>query len=502
MNDVKKIQVNELKIKKAIESGLPLIITTYTLPHEMELYMTEVLRFFLKELQQEHSFEYLSYCLSELITNAKKANTKRVYFKTKNLDLFDKKDYAEGMKTFKDETLNNINYYLEEQKKEGLYIKLILQYRKNSILFQVRNNAPMTVTEFKRIHDKISRSQQYTSMEEAFSSILDTSEGAGLGLIILSLMLKKIGISSEDFIVDCTDTETIISINYPIYSKQEEKTLEEVSQKLIETIEDLPHFPDNIMKINSLLNDEESKLSDIAQLISNDITLTADLLKLVNSAAFGINNSCTNVLKAVQFLGTRGIKNLLYSIGAMQALNKLSVQNNSFLWEHSYKVAFYSYNIARNFFASDRKLIEDSYVCGLLHDIGRVVFDNAYPNLISNFKKNNTEISLPVFVLEKLFDGINHTEIGAIIAKKWKLTDVIIESIKHHHKPLEASEDYKKITSVVYLANMIANYQEGSVDFYQFETSILESLSITSEDALKSISDKLEEVFSQANEKG
>lgn len=499
MTNVKKIQINELKIKKAIDSGLPLIITTYTLPHEMELYMMEVLRYFLKELQQEHSFEYLSYCLSELITNAKKANTKRIYFKTKNLNLFDTKDYTEGMKTFKDDTLNNITYYLEEQKKEGLYIKLILQHRKTSILFQVRNNAPMTVTEFKRIHDKLSRAQQYTSMEEAFASILDTTEGAGLGLIILSLMLKKIGISSEDFIVDCTDTETVISINYPIYSKQEEKTLEEVSCKLIETIEDLPHFPENITKINNLLNDEDSKLSDIAKLISNDITLTADLLKLVNSAAFGVANPCNNILKAVQFLGTRGIKNLLYSIGAMKALEQISTQNNSTLWNHSYKVAFYSYNIARNFFASDRQIVEDSYVCGLLHDMGRVIFDNAYPNLISNFKKNNTDIALPVFVLEKLFDGINHTEIGAIIAKKWNLSDVIIESIKHHHKPTEATEEFKKITNVVYLANMIANYQDGSVDFYQFETSVLESLSITSEETLKSISDKLQEVFLQTN---
>ena len=114
------------KIKKSIQANLPLSIMTYTLPHEMEIYMSDVLTAFLKELNQENLIEYLTYCLNELVTNAKKANTKRVYFDEKNLDINNSKDYVEGMKTFKTDTLDNIKHYLKLQKEKGYYIKFIM----------------------------------------------------------------------------------------------------------------------------------------------------------------------------------------------------------------------------------------------------------------------------------------------------------------------------------------------------------------------------------------
>ena len=208
----KRIEVDKKKIEKAIDLGIPLTITTYTLPHEMEVYMGDVLTAFLKELDQSQMIEYLNYCLNELITNAKKANTKRVYFTQKNLDITDPKDYELGLKTFKEDTLNNINYYLQLQKNAGLYVKLILQVRANKIKIEIRNNSNLTVFEYKRIHDKLSRAQQYTCIEDAISQVLDDSEGAGLGLIIMILMLEKIGLTEENFQVLCENGETITRI--------------------------------------------------------------------------------------------------------------------------------------------------------------------------------------------------------------------------------------------------------------------------------------------------
>ena len=88
-----KVSLDNSKIKMAIRAGIPLSITTYTLPREMADYMEQVLTSFLSELGQEHMGSYLRYCLNELVTNAKKANTKRIYFKEKNLNLFDDSDY-------------------------------------------------------------------------------------------------------------------------------------------------------------------------------------------------------------------------------------------------------------------------------------------------------------------------------------------------------------------------------------------------------------------------
>ena len=96
--------VDVAKIRMAINAEAPLTITTYTLPHRMELYMNAVLTTFFKELHQEYMIQYLIYCQNELVTNAKKANTKRIYFKEKNLDINKLSDYEEGMKTFKSDT--------------------------------------------------------------------------------------------------------------------------------------------------------------------------------------------------------------------------------------------------------------------------------------------------------------------------------------------------------------------------------------------------------------
>ena len=83
MAQSKNVKLDLSKVKMAIRAGIPLSITTYTLPHEMELYMDSVLAAFLEELNQHHMIEYLTYCLNELVTNSKKANTKRIYFKEK-----------------------------------------------------------------------------------------------------------------------------------------------------------------------------------------------------------------------------------------------------------------------------------------------------------------------------------------------------------------------------------------------------------------------------------
>ena len=116
MSESKIIKINESKVKKAIESELPLLITTFTLPHEMEMYINEVVSCYLRELNQEYIIQYILYCVKELTSNAKKANTKRVYFEEKKLNINNELQYKQGLEAFKRDTLENINHYLLLQK--------------------------------------------------------------------------------------------------------------------------------------------------------------------------------------------------------------------------------------------------------------------------------------------------------------------------------------------------------------------------------------------------
>ena len=94
-------QVDAAKVVQAARSSIPLTVKSYTLPHETEVYLEEILGVFLQEVGQERLRDPLAYCLRELAVNAKKANTKRVYFREKGLSLLSTDEYEEGMRHFK-----------------------------------------------------------------------------------------------------------------------------------------------------------------------------------------------------------------------------------------------------------------------------------------------------------------------------------------------------------------------------------------------------------------
>lgn len=493
-----KIQVDVSKIRTAIQAGIPLIITSYTLPHEMEEYMSSVLTCFIEELGQGQMRDCLTYCLRELVNNAKKANTKRVYFEDKELNINDKNDYDLGMKTFKTDTLNNIKYYLKQQQKKGLYIKVLFQTRNNKIKIEVKNKAELTVFEYKRIHDKIARGLKYESVEEGISEVLDNTEGAGLGIVIMVLILRRVGLTDENFQVLSENGETITRMILP-FSKKMTQDVFELSKTFVDLIEGLPEFPENIQEINNLINNPDSKMSDIATRISNDVSLTGELLKLVNSAAFSLPAPCTSISDAVKFAGLRGIRNLLFSIGTMDSLMLKNEEDKKRMWDHSYKVAFYSYNMARNLCRGDKTCIDDSYVCGLLHDIGKIVFENAHPAVIQKIEAMCNARGLSKDLFEKLVAGMNHGEVGAMIAEKWNFPEVIVNVIRFHHSPTEVPEQFRKITCLVYLADMIVHYGEGQVSFEQIDADVLKMFGLDTEDKVLAINSRLSKSFKEDN---
>lgn len=489
----RKVDIDTEKVKTAIRTGIPISITTYTLPHDMEMYMGEILSLFLTELNQTHMIQYLTYSLNELVVNAKKANTKRIYFKEKNLNIFDLNDYNKGMKTFKNDTLNNINYYLKLQKDAGLYVRLILQVKNNNIKIEVRNNSKITPFEKERIQQKLEQAQQYESIQDALTTVLDDSEGAGLGLVILILMLEKIGMTKENFQTITNDSETITRITLPL-SEETQKEIDTISEEFSNAIQDLPQFPQNIEKLNKLLDSDDSKISDIANQISNDVALTGELLKTVNSAAFSLQTPCSNIADAVKMIGTRGVKNMLYSIGSLNIFAAQTKKNED-LWKHSYQVAFYSYNLAKNFCKSDNSVMEDSFVCGLLHDMGKVIFETNCPEYIENVKKICKDKITSLDLFEKIISGVNHGEIGAKIAEKWNFPESIINVIRFHHSPENAPEATKILAAIIYIADLMVHYHNSDIQYCQIDKNILEKFNITCENQFQQIADKLKTVF-------
>lgn len=481
--------VDVAKINKAIASSIPVTIKTFKLPHDTEIYIEEVLGVYLDKFGQGELRDRIAYCMRELAVNAKKANTKRVYFSENNLDINNPDDYSKGMQTFKQETLENINYWLDKQEEAGLYIKAVFHSSGNSFTMSIKNNALISQKEQMRVYDRIARSRAFESMEEALSSVLDDSEGAGLGIVILVLMLKKIGLSEDAFDIDVEGDETVARIRIP-FDEIHLENLNQLAQEIVDEIDDLPQFPENVVYIQKLINDPESELTDIARQISMDPSLTADLLKVVNSAQFMLPKKVDNIVEAVKLVGLRGIRNMLFSYGTQKVLKT----EKKALWDHSYRVAFYSYNLAKNF-KRKKELLDDAYVGGILHDIGKIVFSNVHPELLEKISRFCTEKEFQHDIMEELSAGLNHAMIGGKIAEKWNFPPSLVAAIKFHHAPDVTPKEFRDVVYTVYLANSLANIENGEITYDQIDTKVLLDFGIQTEAQLTMILQRLSEAF-------
>jgi putative nucleotidyltransferase with HDIG domain len=484
------LNIDREKIIRAVRQSIPLAITTYKLPHETEMDLENVLGMFLREMDQEILKDRLAYCLRELAVNAKKANTKRVYFEERNLDLGNKTHYEEGMRNFKEDTFNDLERYLNLQKEKGLFIKIIFHSRGKKFKISIKNNVEINRKEQMRIYDRIARSRAFDSMEEAFAEVLDDSEGAGLGIVILILMLRKMGLDEEAFEIEGENGVTTASITIPVGEVHLEK-LDLLTKQIVDEIEALPQFPDNIVHLQKLINDPDSEISEIARRIATDPSLTADLLKTVNSAQFMLPNKVDNIADAVKMVGLRGLKNLLYSYGTEKILN---FPEKKELWEHAHRTAYYSYNLARNR-RLKKDLVDDAYIGGILHDMGKIVFSNVHPMLIERIQEFSTDKEIPGELFERLSAGYNHAEVGAKIAEKWNFPESLVAAIAHHHNPENSEAEFKPLVYTIYLANAICNLEKKEMTFDQLDDNVLKFFRITSFEQIKHIMERLSKDF-------
>jgi hypothetical protein len=174
----------------------------------------QVLKFFLSACKKESFLSYLAYSSNELLGNADKANIKRCFCNECNLDINNPLDYEAAMIDFKSEISSNLAHYRKLQEEEHLYIRYVLSYDNKNITVKIINKATLTEAEKERIQSKFERAKQYDSIEDAYMTI-DQSEGSGLGIIIIVLMLKQIGLGPEYFKIESINGETISSVQIP-----------------------------------------------------------------------------------------------------------------------------------------------------------------------------------------------------------------------------------------------------------------------------------------------
>ena len=477
------------KIKESVQTGVPFSIKVYEISHEVQEYIDAVVTSFLKEIDFKSCSDFICYCVKELSDNAVKANFKHIYFDEKHIDI---ESYSEAVQAFRGEVVDNYAHYVEKCKKKDIYVCITFFVKNSSFIIDVTNNTSLSVWEYKRMHDKLSRSQLYKSVEEGMSDILDSSEGAGLGLVIMILVLRRLGVSEENFVIGSDEGMTSTRIIIP-FDKGLKGNIDKMSVEFVSFIDALPVFPDNIEKIRQMLHSDNYCACDAASLISKDAGLTGELLRSVNTAEFCLTRPCSSIMDAVSLQGMRGIENLLLSIGTMQMFSSISDSEKKSLWTHSYKVARCTSYLSQIFFSGDRykELRSDAYVCGLLHDMGKLVFEMKHSECMRRInyicRRNNSSPQ----VFENLVSGSNHTYVGFLVAQKWNFPSVIQDSIRYHHDCDKSPEESRDMVFLVSFADIMVHYLQGELDYHQIEKDILKYFNLISLKDLQGLGEKI-----------
>jgi HD-like signal output (HDOD) protein len=485
--DISQIQAAALK-------SVPLTFKLTSLPHEAHPLLDRILETYLAELGQENIIEALSYCLKELIVNAQKANTKRLYFAEAGLDITSEPDYEKGMRDFRRQNVERIEHWMQELKERGMAISVTFHTTGGNLRISVRNPAELTQREQTRIYDRIVRARAYNSFVEALSTPIDPTEGAGLGILILLQFLKRIGMGEEAFSIESRDGETVASVSIPKNKVQLEK-ISVLTEAIVRDVDSLPHFPEAIVELIRMTDERDATIARIATRIATDPALTADLLKLVNSAYYMLPKRVNNILQAVKVVGLKGLRNLLLSYGTQKVLGEKYAEMKS-LWDHSYRTAYYAFLLARSVKRLP-EILDDVYVAGILHDLGQIIVTYLHPDAMERMALFCKQKDIPARILERFSFGLNHADIGSLMAMKWNFPDALVQGIKYHHDPLVAPVAYKDIVFCVYLANAFCDLERSFINWEQIEKPVLSDFGISSEEQGRKVLDNMRRSFEE-----
>jgi putative nucleotidyltransferase with HDIG domain len=413
-----------------------------------------------------------------MVINGVKANIKRAIFFFKGLNINDDSDYKKGIKIFKDEMLKNFDKYVQRNKEENRYVMLRVYFDKEYLTINIKNNSPIQQEELARVKQRIEKANSFNNMADLFVAGLDNTEGAGLGIGMVTLMLKNEGIGSNAFSINTDGKSTIVTFKIPIELRKEQVGYK-VAQKMIDEVDELPAFDENVDRLQKLIRDPKSDIHTISQAVQMDISLTSSILKLANSAAFAMSSRIENVDKAVRVIGLRELNSILYSIGTRRVMENRYAAFEE-IWETSSESAYYVSLIAKKM-RFDKELTNNLTVAALLHDIGRVILLSLEEETVRSVMKISGLRNEPSdLILEEAVIGVSHTTIGSLIAKKWNFPDLIQKSIEYHHVPyMVKSDEDKKIVYPIYLADRMVEYNQGvnniekiysdSLEFFNFD---------------------------------
>ena len=262
-----------------------------------------------------------------------------------------------------------------------------------------------------------------------------------------------------------------------------ERDAQQLKTRIMRTLEDLPPMHEVVMKAQEIMADPNSNVEDLAAIIETDQSIAIRILKLINSAHYGLSGKVSSIKQACSLLGLRALQEVIITAAVSKVLER-ELKGYEFesgeLWLHSVATGFCSRILAEK---KNRELANDAYTGGLLHDVGKIILD---PYVLErkaafdDFMKDETKMVLDA---EKAILGFDHAEIASDICRKWHIPENVTLAIQYHHYPSlsEGSELAHIVHAADYLVRLSGLGYEDDDLMYELEEGAREFLSFKQE---------------------
>ncbi len=237
-----------------------------------------------------------------------------------------------------------------------------------------------------------------------------------------------------------------------------EPTVDSRVKQAVSNIRNLPTPPIVFHQIQKVINDPKVSAGQIAAILSEDPAMSVKVLKLTNSAFYGLSREVESVKQAVVVVGMEAIKNLVLSASVIDMFKGKDYDQEfqEQFWRHSLATAFGSRIIARRLKTRGMIDPDSGFSGGLLHDIGKIIVACYLPEQYSLYKAARAaDPQTPDYELEERTIGFTHNQVGSLLAVQWKLPQKLNDAITYHHDP-KAAPSGDAICYLVHIADFVA----------------------------------------------
>ncbi|MCP4645396.1 MAG: HDOD domain-containing protein [bacterium] len=219
---------------------------------------------------------------------------------------------------------------------------------------------------------------------------------------------------------------------------------------ILDEIVTLPSLPTAVARITQLVQNPDADLGEIGKAISADPSIALKTLRLVNSAYYGVRQKVSSVGQAVTLLGLKVIKNLVLTATVFDSFQQGADQ----LLRHSVACGIAMKVLTSAKPGASKLEADDAFVFGLLHDIGKIIFEGFLAKEFEDAVQMSRARQIPLYKAEREVIGADHAEMGAVLAIKWKLPDELAGAIAGHHDLNKCEDDNaRKLAALLAIAN-------------------------------------------------